>query len=352
MTVIGRVLARYWFIAPILLIVASLQLGLGFLAADNATNDKNSEFEAQDRLNFSSINWSRLPTLTSTPIITETPKPSPTATQVLNETLPGQRHSTGDTIFLAASTPIPTPPATPTILPTPTGQGYTAIAPILMYHYLSAPPPDADAIRLDLSVSPELFESHLAYLQEAGYETISFSQLAFALSQEADLPAKPIIISFDDGYRDNYDNAFPLLRKYGYTATFFIFTQPVQTANVDYLTWDMIVEMHQAGMEFGSHSFTHPDLRGRDTDFLINEILTSKQAIEAHIGGPVRIFSYPAGRYDELTIRVVKSASFWGAVTTKWGANQSFEKRFEMPRVRVRGNDTAKSLAQKLDSFK
>jgi peptidoglycan/xylan/chitin deacetylase (PgdA/CDA1 family) len=166
------------------------------------------------------------------------------------------------------------------------------------------------------------------------------------------LPAKPIIISFDDGYRDNYENAFPLLRKYGQTATFFIFTQPIQTANVDYLTWEMVAEMRQAGMEFGSHSHTHPDLSGRDTDFLINEILTSKQAIEEHLGEPIRIFCYPAGRYDELTIRVVKSASFWGAVTTKWGASHSFEKRFEMPRLRVRGNDDAKDLAQKLSSFK
>jgi peptidoglycan/xylan/chitin deacetylase (PgdA/CDA1 family) len=220
-----------------------------------------------------------------------------------------------------------------------------------MYHYLSAPPPGADAIRRDLSVSPAQFESHLAYLRRSGYETISFIELAYAVAQHANLPAKPIIITFDDGYRDHYENAFPLLRKYDYEATFFIFTEPIQTANVDYLSWDMVAEMHQAGMEFGSHSHTHPDLRNRNIDFVKNEILTSKQLIEAHIDEPVRIFCYPAGRYDDLTMQVIKEAGFWGAVTTQWGAAHSLENRFELPRIRVRGNDTAVELAQKLNQF-
>jgi peptidoglycan/xylan/chitin deacetylase (PgdA/CDA1 family) len=200
-------------------------------------------------------------------------------------------------------------------------------------------------------VSPLQFDGHLAYLRQAGYETISFTQLALALSQQTKLPARPIIISFDDGYRDNYENAFPLLRKYGFTATFFIFTQPIDTVNVSYLTWDMVAEMHKAGMEFGSHSRTHPDLRSRNVEFLSGEILASKETIEAHIGEPVRVFSYPAGRYDSLTLHMVKSASFWSAVTTQWGARHSFENRFEMSRIRVSGNDTARHLAQKLKDF-
>jgi peptidoglycan/xylan/chitin deacetylase (PgdA/CDA1 family) len=220
-----------------------------------------------------------------------------------------------------------------------------------MYHYLSAPPSGADAIRTDLSVSPALFESHLAYLRQAGYETISLSQLSYALSQESDLPANPIVITFDDGYRDNYQHAFPLLRKYGYSATVFVFTQVIDTNNVNYLSWEMVKEMHQGGMEFGSHSYRHSDLRGRDVDFLVYEILGSKEAIEERTQEPVRFFSYPSGRYDELAIRVLESANFWGAVTTQWGARQSFEARFEMPRIRVRGNDTADDLAEKLNLF-
>jgi peptidoglycan/xylan/chitin deacetylase (PgdA/CDA1 family) len=113
----------------------------------------------------------------------------------------------------------------------------------------------------------------------------------------------------------------------------------------------MVKEMHQAGMEFGSHSYRHLDLSGRDVDFLVYEILGSKEAIEERTGEPVHFFSYPSGRYDELTIRVVDSANFWGAVTTQWGAEQAYANRFEMPRIRVRGNDTAEDLAEKLELF-
>ncbi len=220
-----------------------------------------------------------------------------------------------------------------------------------MYHYLSIPPADANAIRLDLSVNPARFESHLAYLRQEGYETISMEQLAVALSGQAQLPPKPIIITFDDGYRDNYENTFPLLRKYGYNGTFFIFTKPIDFLSEKYITWDMVKEMHKAGMEFGSHSYSHPDMSGTHDDFQIFEVLASKEAIEERIEEPVRFFAYPSGQYDELTIRVLASAHFWGAVTTEWGAAQSYADRFEMSRIRVRGSDTAEDLAEKLSLF-
>lgn len=217
-----------------------------------------------------------------------------------------------------------------------------------MYHYLSTPPADADAIRMDLSVPPDLFESHLAYLRDAGYQSLSFQQLADITSRGEALPPKPIIITFDDGYRDSYQYAFPLLQKYGFTATFFIFTQPIDTANVNFLSWDMVREMHQAGMEFGSHSHTHPDLRRRTNEFLHSEIVTSKQLIEQNIGEPIYAFAYPSGLYDDAAIDMVKSAGFLMAVTTEWGGRHSYDRRFLMPRVRIRGNDTAAMLAEKL----
>jgi peptidoglycan/xylan/chitin deacetylase (PgdA/CDA1 family) len=220
-----------------------------------------------------------------------------------------------------------------------------------MYHYISVPPADADAIRRDLSVTPAQFESHLAYLRQAGYETISMKELAYALSRQNPLPARPIIITFDDGYRDNYENAFPLLRQYSYTGVFFVFTQPIDAHNISYLSWEMVIEMHKAGMEFGSHSYRHSDLSNKDVDFLVYEILGSKEAIEERIREPVHFFSYPSGRYDDLTIRVLASANFWGAVTTQFGVEQSFGSRFEMQRIRVRGNDTAEDLAEKLNLF-
>jgi peptidoglycan/xylan/chitin deacetylase (PgdA/CDA1 family) len=220
-----------------------------------------------------------------------------------------------------------------------------------MYHYLSEPPANANEVRRDLSVSPAQFESHLAYLRQEGYESITMQQLAYALSGQETLPAKPIVITFDDGYLDNYQNAFPLLQKYGYTGVFYIFTYPLDYDDPNYLSWEMVQEMHRAGMEFGSHGYRHWELAGRDVDFLVYEILGSKEAIEAHIGEPVRFFSYPVGRYDNLAMQVVQSANFWNAVTTEFDIEQSFADRYALPRLRVHGYDTVDKLALKLNAF-
>jgi len=349
LTKLGRVVARYWYVIVLLLGVVALQLGTGLVTVNSDTSlaargSLSGKFDVTvtltaTRTPLPTLTATRTPSPTFTASPTRTATPLPTDTAVIRTDTP------------APPTATPTPTHTPTPQPTPLGQGQTFDVPILMYHYISQPPADADAIRLDLSVPPPLFEEHLAYLRQNGYETITMRDLTYALSGHEPLPPKPVIISFDDGYRDNYENAFPLLRKYGYTGIFFIFTQVIDTNNVRFITWDMVKEMHQAGMEFGSHSYRHSDLSGRDVDFLVYEILGSKEAIEARIGEPVRFFSYPAGRYDDLAMRVVESANFWSAVTTQWGAEQAYADRFELPRIRIRGNDTVDDLALKLNSY-
>lgn len=335
-------LTRYWFVIALLLAAASLLLSAGFItvngdAAPLLPTRVVTSWPTATRTPLPTLTPTATPTFTPSPTRTPTPSPTPTGTLTPSPT--------------PSPSLTPTPTFTPTPGPTPIGSGATVQVPILMYHYISEPPPGSDAIRQDLSVTPAQFEAHLAYLRQAGYESITMKELAYALSGQTTLPPKPVIISFDDGYRDNYENAFPLLQRYGYTGIFFVFTQVIDTYNVSYLTWEMVVEMHRAGMEFGSHSYRHSDLSGKDVDFLVYEILGSKEAIEARIQEPVRFFSYPSGRYDDLAVKVVESANFWGAVTTEWGIEQSFAGRFAMPRLRVRGNDTVENLAVKLNSF-
>lgn len=346
-----RVLGRYWYIAPILILIVSIQLGFGYVAAQKpaAAPGANSASLLAFLRGTPTPTPSPLPTLTPTPTPTVLPTASPTVTpsQTPRPTATGTRVPTWTPSATATASPTPTPRPMPTP-PVTSPQGFAATVPILMYHYLSDPPPGADAIRSDLSVSPVQFEAQLAYLREQGYQTISLQQLSYALSRNEPLPPQPIIITFDDGYRDHYTNAFPILKKYGFTATFFVFTQVIDEYNVDFLTWEMVKEMHQAGMEFGSHSYRHSDLTNRDVDFLVYEILGSKEAIEERIGEPVRFFCYPSGRYDDQTMRVVDSANFWGAVTTAWGADQSYADRFEISRIRMRGNDTVADFAYKL----
>jgi peptidoglycan/xylan/chitin deacetylase (PgdA/CDA1 family) len=223
--------------------------------------------------------------------------------------------------------------------------------PILMYHHIAVPPPDADAIRLDLSVPPANFEVQLRYLAEAGYESISLRDLLYHLTIGQPLPPKPIILTFDDGYVDNYANAFPLLKKHGFTATFFIITDFVDWGYEEYMTWDQLREMAEEGMEIESHSRDHPDLRGKPLDYLIWQILGPKEAIEAHTGHTVRFFSYPSGMYEEEVVKVLQSAHYWGAVAITQGADQSSEQPFEFQRIRVRGLYTEKDLAWWLDHW-
>lgn len=241
--------------------------------------------------------------------------------------------------------------ATVQVLPVPTPDGVvrTAEVPIVMYHYISAPPRDADRYRRDLSLAPEDFEAHLAWLRSQGYQSITLHDLVFHLVADWPLPEKPIVLTFDDGYRDHYTNAFPLLQKYGYVGTFFLVTRPIDDGDPNHLTWEMVTEMHHAGMSMQPHGYRHFDLKGKPTDFLVYEIVGAKEAIEARTGEITRFFCYPSGSYDRETIRVLESAGFWAAVTTLPGRRQSTDKLFELERLRVRNTTSVDDLARLLN---
>ncbi len=251
----------------------------------------------------------------------------------------------------ATHTPLPTAThtATPTpLLPTPDGSTRIVRVPILMYHHVEVPPADAGEIRRDLSVSPANFEQQLHYLKQEGYVSLSLLDLALHLTRGEPLPDKPVILTFDDGYRDNYTNAFPLLERYGFAATFFLVTAPVDAGNPDFLSWDQVQEMHRAGMEFEPHSLDHPDMRDRATEFLVYQVLASKGAIEERTGEACRFFAYPSGRYDQHVIDVLRSADFWGAVLTEQGATHRTDGLFELKRVRVQAGDSLDAFAVKV----
>jgi len=220
-----------------------------------------------------------------------------------------------------------------------------------MYHYISTPPEGADAIRRDLSVPPERFEAQLAYLRDRGYTSISLHDLALALQIGYPLPEKPIVLTFDDGYRDSYTHAFPLLLEYGFQGAFFLITGFIDDELPAYVTWDQVIQMHEAGMEMQAHGHTHPDLRGRTVDYVVWQVLGAKEAIEARTHEPVRFFCYPSGKYDQRTIRVLHSAHYWGAVTLTIGVEQRSDGMFELQRIRMHGDDTVTDLASSLSWF-
>ncbi len=240
--------------------------------------------------------------------------------------------------------PAPTATATPIVLPD------EAQVPILMYHYVSELPPDADRYRRDLTVSPETFRAQLQYLDDAGYHTITLTDLYLYLMAGYPLPEKPVILTFDDGYRDAYEIVFPMLLNYGFTGTFFVLATPTHYEAPGYMTWAQMKEMSDAGMDIQSHGRDHVDLRNRSYDYLVYQTLGIQEAIEYHTGRLPRFFCYPSGQRDANVIAVLESAGYWGAVTTEWGVTHTRENLFELPRLRVRGNDTLESFIDKLES--
>jgi peptidoglycan/xylan/chitin deacetylase (PgdA/CDA1 family) len=265
----------------------------------------------------------RTPTPTSTPTASRTPTPSRTPLPTDTPT--------------PTFTPTPTPTFTP--WPTPDGQQRQAVVPILMYHHIAVPPPGADVYGRDLSVLPDDFEAQLAYLHDNGYTSISLYDLQYALALGWPLPEKPVIFTFDDGYTDAYDNAYPLLKKYGFTGTFFIITDFVDNQYPAYMSWPQIEAMARDGMDMEPHSRNHVDLDNRDRDYLVWQILGSRETLAAHIGHEPHFFAYPSGHYDNLTIQILKEANFWGSVTTAWGAQHTLDDMYEMTRMRVRGGE-------------
>jgi len=278
--------------------------------------------------------------------------PAPVPTTALDPAM-----SLAATRTAAASPPTPPIVGAPTAvsiltepLPTPSGTySWTLKVPILMYHYISDPPAGADEYRVDLSVSPAAFREQMTYLRDNGYTPIDLYALSTAIVGYTELPDKPVIITFDDGYLDNYQNAFPILQEFGFKGTFFIISEFIDRGREGYMDWSMIEELARSGQRIESHSRTHPNLTEKDRDGLIWEVLGAQETIAAHIGYRPRYFCYPGGDYNEATIQILRELDYWGAVTTAGGSWHGFNNRFEWERLRLHNFTTMADFAHAVD---
>lgn len=290
------------------------------------------------------INPSATPTETLIPSPTATATATDLPTETATATATASATYTPTSASLACQAP-PTPPTDSSVR--------VQRVPILLYHYVNIPP--ANDRLPGLYVLPTEFDRQMEWLAVNDYHPIKVADLACALQTGGSLPDKPIVLTFDDGYADSYQNAFPILKNYRYPATFYVVTQFADDKKQGYMTWAQIQEMARAGMEIGAHTVDHADLvrdaRARSATFLQDEIATSKQIIELRLGIPVKTFAYPYGHYDARVISGVRSNGFMAAATEIRGMRQSSDKLFELKRIEILGTYNIADFAYWLNWF-
>ncbi|MFL5803106.1 MAG: polysaccharide deacetylase family protein [Roseiflexaceae bacterium] len=211
-----------------------------------------------------------------------------------------------------------------------------AQVPILMYHHIAVPANPKDVRNSRLAVPPGQLDEQLAYLQRAGYTTITLDDLTAALERGAALPAKPVILTFDDGYEDFYSSAYPLLQRYSDKATIYIISGRV--GKLGYMTWGELHELAASPLiTVGAHTRTHPQLATKKPDRVRDELAGSKADLESQLHLIVLHLAYPSGSYDKQTLELAGACGYKTAVTVHYGVRERADKLLELPRVFVNG---------------
>ncbi len=206
--------------------------------------------------------------------------------------------------------------------------------PILIYHYIRTPPsPRRDLVGYNLSVAPDVFTAQMDWLSNHGYHTVTFNDVRLYWQHVQPLPSKPVIITLDDGYRDLYTTAFPILAAHDFTAVAYIVTGFIGLKG--YVTFDQIKQMDQYGFEIGAHSVNHADLAMASEPWLTYQLVQSKRWLEKVLGHSVLDMAYPAGKYNFQTVLAVERAGYYSATTEQYGILHTRQDRYVWTRVRV-----------------
>jgi peptidoglycan/xylan/chitin deacetylase (PgdA/CDA1 family) len=204
-----------------------------------------------------------------------------------------------------------------------------------MYHRITKAPPDT---RLpDLWVPPFRFQAQLAMLKRHGWRTITAEELALALRDHRPVGRKRFVITIDDGARDGWTNAAPILEKLGMHATYCVVAGKSRQSG--HLSFRMLRKLREAGHEIANHSLTHADLSSLSLDQLRHEVYGARRLIENRVGHAPLTLCYPYGRHDRAARRVVAAAGHLMAFTTEYGTLHSTSRPMRSPRVRVNGSE-------------
>jgi peptidoglycan/xylan/chitin deacetylase (PgdA/CDA1 family) len=220
--------------------------------------------------------------------------------------------------------------------------------PVLMYHRISdlTEKEARSPLMKDLTVSPAAFEQQVRYLIDNGFTPLLAREVEDAVIARRRLPEKAVAITMDDGYKDNFDHAFPILRKYRVPATIFLVTNTVDTAG--HLSWDDVALMHRREVGYGSHTVHHydlPDLSILEMDFELRE---SRRMLESRLVETITSVAYPSGRYNQTVVERARAAGYLAGWKKGGGPVQPGADAFLLPRVRVNGTSSMTDFQRKV----
>ena len=238
------------------------------------------------------------------------------------------------------------------------GRGSNTCVPILTYHSISNNLFGHSHPYFQINTSPEVFSKQMRWLKSAGYQSIGLSEMWSQLSAGRDM-SKKVVITFDDGYRDFYTEAHSVMKQCGFTATLFLATgrirnKPMRYEGVDYLTWSEVRELRAEGIEFGSHTVTHPDMRSLEPEQIDYELGYSKEVIEQELGEAIDSFSYPFPFPEEdkdftrFLGDTLENLGFKNGVCSVIGRVHCKSNRYFMPRMPLNSGDIPELLKAKL----
>ena len=203
------------------------------------------------------------------------------------------------------------------------------VVPVLMYHSI-----DNNDHTTKLSVSPESFARQMEFLSKNHYNVVGLEKIAVYMQKKEKMPPRTVAITFDDGFMNNYEYAYPVLKRHSLPATIFMIVDKID--HPGWLSWKELKEMSDSGViTIGSHTKSHPWLTSTDDRVLKYELEESKKILENGLGRPVNFLCYPFGMYDDRVKKAAKDAGYLCAVTTDPGRFKTNSDIYAIKRVRI-----------------
>lgn len=214
--------------------------------------------------------------------------------------------------------------------------------PVLNYHSVTMDPGNV------VVISPAKLDVQMKYLHDHGYTPISLATFINLIEKKSGIvaPDKPVLLTFDDGYVDNVEEAMPILAKYNFPAT--LFMSPGMVEDASYLNWEQVKQLQEAGWDIQPHGMTHPHLPKLSAEQQAYEITEARKLIEEKLGTQAEVFCYPYGEYNQTTLKLLKEHGFRYAFTIDQGYTTNQLSPYLLKRLFINGEESLKAFINKL----